>query len=232
MFEQLQKLGFVNSEKNAVIEKFMKLFLEYNKKVNLISKKDSEFLFEKHIYDSLAFNLFYQKYYYDGKTIKLLDIGTGGGFPSIPISIMNENINVFAVDSTLKKIKFIEYIVSIFGLKNIHPICKRAEDLLFKSEFEVCVSRAMAELRIILEYALPYIKEGGFFVAYKSLKAEEEIKNAQNALKILNAEIKEIMEYSLPLQESNKRVLIIIRKNGKTPNIYPRKNGFITKHPL
>ena len=205
--------------------------LVYSKKVNLVSKNDEKFLFEKHIYDSLAINLFLQEYYND-IPLKVLDIGTGGGFPSIPCAICFNNINVTAVDSTLKKIKFIEFVKRELGLPNIKPLCKRAEELPFYDEFDICVSRAVAELRIILEYSLPYLKKGAFFVAYKSVKADEEIKNAQNALSILHAEIMEKIEYSLPLEYENKRYLVIIRKNKQTPDIYPRKNGLILKKPL
>ena len=230
MFEKLADLGFDSNEKAQVLENFIRLFCDYNKKVNLVSKKEINVLFEKHIYDSLAFNLFYQKYC--NASIKLIDIGTGGGFPSLPIAMFFNSVDVTAVDSTLKKIKFIEFASKEIGLTNIHPLCKRAEELAFNAEFDVGVSRAMAQMRIILEYIIPYIKVGGYFVAYKSIKAEEEIQNAQNALKVLNSEIIDKIEYSLPIKEENKRVLIVVRKNKLTNNMYPRKNGLIVKKPL
>ena len=209
----------------------MQLFLEYNQKVNLISRNDSEYLFEKHIYDSLSINLFLKKYGINSP-VKLLDIGTGGGFPAVPTAICLDKINVTAVDSTLKKIKFIEYIKTELNLNNLKPLCKRAEDLSFGADFDICTSRAMSELRIILEYAIPYLKEGAFFAAYKSVKTDEEIKNAKNALKILNSEVVDKIEYTLPIKEKNKRTLIIIRKNSKTNGVYPRKNGIIARKPL
>ncbi|MBR1908861.1 16S rRNA (guanine(527)-N(7))-methyltransferase RsmG [bacterium] len=214
-----------------MLETFMRLFLEYNQKVNLISRNDSEYLFEKHIYDSLSINLFLQRYVSENK-VRMLDIGTGGGFPSIPVAICIDRSDVTAVDSTLKKIKFLEYIKEELALKNLHPVCKRAEELAYRGKFDVSVSRAMSELRVILEYAIPYLKEGGFFAAYKSIKADEEIKNAKNALKVLNCEIVDKIEYKLPIEEENKRVLIIVRKNSETESIYPRKNGMISKKPL
>lgn len=230
MFDKLKDLE-INFEKNNIkLEKFMHIFFKYNENVNLISKNDAKFLFEKHIYDSLAFNLFYSKYF-NNENVKLLDIGTGGGFPAIPISVFFENIDITAVDSTMKKIKFIEFVKQELNLNNIHPVCKRVEELTMK-EFDICTSRAMAELRIILEYAVPYLKTGAFFVAYKSIKSDEEIKSAKNAFLKLNSEIIDKIEYSLPLKEENKRVLLIIRKNAPTDNIYPRKNGLISKRPL
>lgn len=215
-------------------EHFEKIFLEYNKKVNLISKNDSLFLYEKHIFDSLSFNLFYRKYINKDSKLNLMDIGTGGGFPSIPISIKFNNIETFAIDSINKKINFIKYAAKELDIKNIHPLCLRAEetDIKMMETFDITVSRAMASLNIILEYAIPFLKTGGFFIAYKSIKAEEEIEKSQNALKVLNAEIIDKIEYSLPITEENKRNLIIIKKTGKTPKEFPRKNGIIKKYPL
>lgn len=234
MFEKLQKLNMELVEsKQELFSKYINLFLEYNSKVNLISKNDEKVLFEKHIFDSFAINLFFKRFSINNN-IKLLDIGTGGGFPSLPIALCFENINVYALDSIAKKINFIKYAKEELKIENIHPICSRVEELPIenKNAFDVVTSRAMAELRLILEYALPYVKENGYFVAYKSLKAEDEIKNAQNALKVLNGKIIEKIEYSLPLEEENKRVLLIIQKTKRTPNQYPRQNGIVKKKPL
>ena len=101
-----------------------------------------------------------------------------------------------------------------------------------KSSFDIVTSRAMAELRVILEYAIPYVKVGGYFVAYKSIKTQEEIENAKNALKLLNSKVVDILEYSLPIEEENKRCLIIIKKEKEVPSSYPRKNGLVKKKPL
>lgn len=233
-YEKLNNLNI--SLTKTQIEKFdnfAKLFLDYNNKINLISNKDAEFLFEKHIFDSLAFNLFYEKYNIPGN-IKLSDIGTGGGFPAIPLSLFYENMLVCAIDSINKKINFIKYVKETLEIKNITPVCARIEDTGFKykNKSDIVVSRAMAELRIILEYAIPFLKVGGYFVAYKSIKAEEEIKNAKNALKILNAKILEKIDYTLPTDDENKRVLLIIKKEAETDKIYPRQNGVIKKKPL
>ena len=230
MFEKLENLGLDYKNKSAMLEKFMQFFIDYSRKINLISRNDIEFLFEKHIYDSLSFNLFKEKY--NIKSGRLLDIGSGGGFPAVPLAVFFDDIDITAADSTEKKIKFLKEAAETLGLKNLHPVCRRAEELPFKAEFDLGSCRAVSELRVILEYALPYLKTGGFFTAYKSLKAEEEIKNAQNALKALNAEVIDRIEYTLPLEETHKRALIIVRKNADTPEIYPRKNGIILKKPL
>lgn len=234
MYNKLEKLELnFNENEVKLFTSFSELFKEYNEKVNLISKNDVNFLFEKHIFDSLAFNLFYKKYF-NNENLKLLDIGTGGGFPSLPITLKYKNINVTALDSINKKINFIKCAKETLDIKNINPICSRVEDLPInlKSSFDIVTSRAMAELRVILEYAIPYVKVGGYFVAYKSIKAEEEIKNSKNALKLLNSKIIETIEYSLPIDEENKRYLIIIKKEKEAPSSYPRKNGLVKKKPL
>ncbi len=232
MFDKLKNLDIeFTPEKEKELKEFVNYFIQYNQNVNLISRNDADVIFEKHIYDSLALNLFIKKYSID-ENIKLLDIGTGGGFPSVPLAFLYSAMEINAVDSVNKKINFIKTVKEKFNLKNLNPIVLRVEDLPEKSTYDVVVSRAMAQFRIILEYALPYLKTGGFFIAYKSIKADEEIKNAQRALSVLNAKIVDKIEYSLPLKEDNKRVLIIVKKLSDTPVIYPRSNGLIKKKPL
>lgn len=233
MYNLLKNIDISLSEEQKIIfNKFTDLFIQYNQNVNLISRNDVNFLFEKHIYDSLSINLFLKNY--KNNNMKMLDIGTGGGFPAIPCSILYDNLNIFAVDSINKKINFIKYISNTLKLNNIHPICSRMEDLniKYKNSFDYAASRAMAELRIILEYSIPYIKKDGFFIAYKSIKADEELHNAQNALKILNTKLIEKIDYKLPIKENNKRVLLIFQKQSDCPVDFPRKNGIIKKNPL
>lgn len=234
MREFLKQLNIdLDNDKEKTLKSFFELFLEYNSKVNLISKNDEKYLFQKHIYDSLAINLFIEKYIKKG-SIKIMDIGTGGGFPSFPVSILYPDFNISAVDSIGKKINFINNTAKTLNLKNLTAYKSRVEDLpvSFKNSFDTVTSRAVAELRVILEYALPFVKTGGYFVAYKAQKADEEIKNSQNALKILNSKIIDKIEYFLPLQEENKRVLIIIKKQKTTDKIYPRQNGKVKNNPL
>ena len=215
------------------IDTFEQLFKIYNNHTNLISKNDEIHLFEKHIYDSLSFLLFKNRYITSENT-KLLDIGTGGGFPSIPIAITCENIDIYPIDSIAKKIGFIELIQKELRLQNLHPICKRVEDLELKQKasFDIVTSRAVAPLNTLLEYAIPFLKQNGYFIAYKSKNADEEMQNAQNALTVLKAEIVDRIEYKLPKLEEYKRELIIIKKIGKTPSLYPRKSGQAKKNPI
>ena len=191
---------------------YMGIFLEENSKLNLISKNDETFLWEKHICDSLAIEEFFNKFGIDnlkGKT--LLDIGTGGGFPSIPIAINYPELKITALDSIGKKIRAINEMKSQLELENLETICDRAENIEGK-HFDFVVSRAVAALKKLLPYAIPLIKKDGFFVAYKSLKAQEEITEAQDVLSECRAKVVEVIEYSLPLKENYTRNLIVIKK--------------------
>ena len=192
---------------NSDFKKYTKIFLEENSKLNLISKNDEKYLFEKHIYDSLSIGLFFNKY--NIKKAKLLDIGCGGGFPCIPIAIEYPKIDVVGIDSIRKKITAVENIKNSLGLKNISFICDRAENLKNK-KFDIVTSRAVANLGKILEFAFPLLKKGGFFVGYKSKKALSEIENAESIIKKYNAKIVDIIEYSLPMEENYERNLVII----------------------
>lgn len=232
-FNLLEQLG-LNTTKGieTKLNDFVKVFKSYNSHTNLISKNDEENLFEKHIYDSLAINLFLKK---NGiSQFKMLDIGTGGGFPSIPVAVFFDKADILAIDSISKKIGFVELAAKELMLTKLIPASKRAEDLneSDKGSFDIVTSRAVAQLNTLLEYSIPYLKIGGYFVAYKSINCDTEIENAANALKILGAELAENIVYTLPTKEKHKRQLIIIKKTGSTPPQYPRKSGNAKKCPL
>lgn len=233
MYSTLKQLNIeLTNDQEKLFDEYIKYFCDYNQKVNLVSKNEIPHLFEKHIYDSLALNLFFEKY--EQKTaIKILDIGTGGGFPSVPLAICFPQAKITAVDSINKKIKFISELKKEFNLNNLTPICSRVEELKkVYSKADVVTTRAMAELRIILEYGVPFVKTGGYFVAYKSIKADEELANAQNAIKVLNVKLLDKIQYSLPLKESRTGYLLVFKKLKDTSPVYPRQNGVIRKNPL
>ena len=186
---------------------YMECFLEENSKVNLISKNDEKYLWEKHVFDSLAIENFFNKY--SPKCTTLLDIGTGGGFPSVPIALTYPKIQVTALDSIAKKIRAIESIKEKLQIKNLTPVCSRVENT--DGKFDIVTSRAVSSLDKICVYALPKLKKNGYFVAYKSRKSEEEIENAKNVLKKFKAEVVDVIEYELPLDEKIDRNLIIIK---------------------
>lgn len=206
--ETLKKtLGItLNPEKSELFDNYARIFLEKNSRLNLISKNDEKFLFEKHIFDSLAINLFLRPE--QGKT--LLDIGTGGGFPSVPISLLYEDLDVFGLDSIRKKIKAIEEIKEELNMKNLHPICDRAENI--EQKFDYVTTRAVSSLDTVLKYAIPLLKKGGYFIAYKSKKASDELKEAEKTIKKLNVKLVKSIEYNLPLEENHERNLIIFTK--------------------
>ena len=185
-------------------------FLDENAKHNLISKNDEKFLFEKHIYDSLAIKLFFEKY--DIKSAKILDIGCGGGFPCLPVAIECSEMDITGIDSIQKKINSVQAIVDNLGLKNLKLICNRVENLK-NEKFDIVISRAVADMAKISDYALPLVKSGGYFIAYKSKKALEELKNAKSTLKKHKAELIDIIEYTLPLDEVYERNLVCIKKS-------------------
>lgn len=196
-------------ENKTKYEEYMKIFLEENSKVNLISKNDEKYLWEKHVFDSLAIENFFEKF--DTSKIKtILDIGTGGGFPAIPIAITYPHLKVTALDSIAKKIRAVQTIKDKLNIENLEPIRTRVENL--DAKFDMITSRAVSSLKNICEYALPKLKKGGYFVAYKSRKTPQEIEEANSILKKYNSKIVDIIEYSLPLEENHERNLIVILK--------------------
>lgn len=199
----------LNDDKIELFNKYERIFLEKNSHTNLISKNDEKLLFEKHIFDSLAIGKFFKNR--QSESLKrLIDIGTGGGFPSIPIALFYDNINVFAIDSIRKKINIIEEIKTELGLKNLFPICERVEN--HKEKYDYITTRAVAPLEVILKYAIPNLKIGGHFIAYKSKKALDELKDAEKTIKLLGVKMVDIIEYNLPLEEVYERNLIIFQK--------------------
>lgn len=188
---------------------YKKYFLEENSKLNLISKKEEQYLFEKHIYDSLGIKLFFEKYNFVPKT--LLDIGTGGGFPSVPIAIEYPEISVTGIDSIQKKINAVQSIKNSLNIQNLNLIRGRVEELKISS-FDVITSRAVAKIETLIKYAYPLLKKDGYIILYKSKTAEDEITEAINLIRKLHLKIKPIIEYTLPLEETYNRCLVILQK--------------------
>ena len=191
----------------ADFDKYKEVFLLENSKVNLISKNDEKFLFEKHIYDSLSIKLFFEKY--GIKYADILDIGCGGGFPCVPVAIEYPQFKVTGIDSIRKKINAINEMKLALNLQNLEVICDRVENIK-GLKFDIITSRAVADLSKICEYALPLLKKNGYFIAYKSRKTPDELDNADKVLKKFNAKVKEIITYTLPLEEVYERNLIVI----------------------
>lgn len=190
-------------------DKYIKTFLEENSKINLMSKNDEKLIFEKHIYDSLSIKFLFDKLDMLPKTI--LDIGTGGGFPSIPIALEYPKIEVTGIDSIQKKINAISNIAKKLGIKNIEFIRDRVENIKDK-KYDMITSRAVAQASLLIEYAYPRLKKDGYLVLYKSKSIDEEIEKAKPLIRKLHMKISDIIEYSLPLEENYNRCLLVLQK--------------------
>ncbi|NMA85743.1 MAG: 16S rRNA (guanine(527)-N(7))-methyltransferase RsmG [Tissierellia bacterium] len=225
----------LNIELNpAQIEKFVlykKLLQEWNERINITSIVEDEEIDIKHFMDSIIpikTNLFMGK-------IKVIDIGTGGGFPGIPLKILNEDLDIILLDSTQKKVKFLEEVIEKLDLKNIRAYHGRAEemgrDIVFREKYDIAISRAVASLDTLAEYSLPFVNVGGYFISMKGPDVEEELEDGKNAIKILGGKVKAVEKFQLPNTDII-HSLIIIEKIKNTPTKYPRAGGKPRKKPL
>ncbi|HPU62797.1 MAG TPA: 16S rRNA (guanine(527)-N(7))-methyltransferase RsmG [Mobilitalea sp.] len=215
------------------IKQFMdyyQILVEWNNKMNLTSITELKEVIHKHFLDSLSIVEVYRPIYE-----KIIDVGTGAGFPGIPIKIAFPNTKVVLMDSLKKRIGFLEEVIKELNLCNIEVIHARAEDLgrdeSFRESFDLCTSRAVAKLSVLTEYCLPFVKKGGYFIPYKSGNINEELQEAQNAIKILGGTVKDHKEFILPLTDIG-RSMIMIEKIKETPKKYPRTAGKPSKEPL
>lgn len=224
--EELTKLKIKPTEKELKdLERYCDLLIEYNKKFNLTAIKTKEDIYLKHFYDSLTL----AKAVDLTKNIKVLDIGTGAGFPGLVLKIFYPNLEITLLDSNHKKIMFLEEVIKELDLKNIYCLNSRAENLKdsYREYFDIVTSRAVSHLRILSELSIPYLKVNGKLIAMKS-SYEQEIMESTGILKKLDSKIKEIITFKLPIEESN-RTLIVIEKEKETNQIYPRSYDKIVK---
>lgn len=194
-----------------IFAEYIKVFLEQNSKLNLISKNDEKFLWEKHIFDSLSLSKFFEKYSIIPENKTLLDFGTGGGFPSVPLAIKYPKLQVTALDSIRKKINAVTEIKNALEITNLTPICERVENI--HPKFDFVTSRAVAAMEKLIPYAIPRLKNNGYFITYKSVKVQEELEKADNILKKYKAKVIDIITYDLPLSENHTRNLVVIQKS-------------------
>lgn len=213
-----------NERVRAAFDRYAEMLTERNEKVNLTAITDPDEIRVKHFTDSLAAIDLIKT----GATV--LDIGNGAGFPGIPLKIARDDISVTLLDSVNKKVAFMNEVIVDLGLKNIEAVHARIEDFPHKGEFDVAVSRAVAELTTLAEYALPFVKVGGTFVAYKSEKAEAEAAAAGNAVALLGGRLREIREVNVA--PGLTRRLIVVDKIDPTPLKYPRGKNLPRLKPL
>ncbi len=212
-------------------DKFYDLLVEWNKVMNLTGITEYQDVVEKHFLDSLSI----VKIIDMNQIEYAIDIGTGAGFPGIPLKIAFPDINIVLLDSLNKRIKFLDHIIEELKLDGIRTIHGRAEDYAreagYREKFDLCVSRAVANLASLSEYCLPYVRVGGRFVSYKSGDIEQEISEGERAIKILGGKVYQVEKFNLPDTEIQ-RSFVMIKKMKNTQNKYPRKAGMPTKEPL
>lgn len=219
---------------HQVIDKFITykdMVLEWNEKINLTSILDDKEFIIKHFIDSIMSASFYKM----GELNNIIDIGTGAGFPGIPLSIIYTDKHFLLVDSLNKRIKFLNEVIDSLGLNNVTAIHARAEDKGvhkdFREKYDLCVSRAVAKLNILSEYCLPFVKVNGFFAAYKSKDINEEIKDSLRAIQILGGHLESQQDKGFD-EITLQHQIIYIKKIKPTPEKYPRKAGNPVKNPL
>lgn len=210
---------------------FYDYMIEMNQVMNLTSITEEDEVILKHFYDSMSV----VKYYDFNQGENVIDVGTGAGFPGIPLAILLPEIQFTLMDSLNKRITFLKDVVEKCGLKNVECIHSRAEELAkdekYREKYDICVSRAVANLSILLEYCIPFIKKGGKFISYKSISSEEELSASKNAQNKLCCKLKNNISFELP-DTDNKRNFLIFEKFDLTASKYPRNNGIPRKKPL
>ena len=210
---------------------YKKLFQEWNEKINLTAITEDEEVIKKHFIDCIK--AFSENQFKEAKT--LIDVGTGAGFPGLPIAIMREDLNITLLDSLNKRVNFLNIVKNSLNLTNVTTIHSRAEDGArnkeLREKFDIATSRAVANMAVLSEFCLPYVKVGGYFIALKGPAITDELNDAKNAIGTLGGKLIEVIEVSVEGTDL-KHNLVVIKKVKETPKTYPRKAGSITKKPI
>ena len=223
----------LSEEKYNKFQKYMNLLIERNKNINLTAITDKDEIVLKHFVDSLTIN----KYIVDNS--KIIDVGTGAGFPGIPLKIYNESLDITLLDSLNKRINFLNDVIEMLNLNNIGAVHSRAEDAAknpdYRERFDIATSRAVANLSTLVEYLLPFVRVNGICICMKGPNVDEELSRAKKAIEVLGGRIEQVDNLKLAADDAEndlERNIIIIRKVRKCSNKYPRKAGMPSKEPI
>ena len=221
----------LNDRQKDQFERYFELLVEWNEKINLTAITEKNEVYLKHFYDSIAPVL---QGLIGNQELKLLDIGAGAGFPSLPMKIIYPQLDVTIIDSLNKRINFLKLLAEELGLDKVHFYHGRAEDLAqdkaFRAQFDLVTARAVARMQVLSELTIPYLKVGGKLLALKASNAPEELEEAKNALNLLFSKVQDNLSYALP--NGDPRFITVVEKKKETPNKYPRKAGMPNKRPL
>ena len=228
----LADLGFpLTDRQKEQYERYFELLVEWNEKINLTAITEKDEVYLKHFYDSIAPIL---QGLIENQSIRLLDIGAGAGFPSLPMKILFPELDVTIIDSLNKRINFLHLLAEELGLSGVHFYHGRAEDFAqdkaFRAQFDIVTARAVARMQVLSELTIPYLKVGGRLLALKASNAPEELEEAKNALNLLFSKVEDNLQYELP--NGDPRYITLVEKKKETPNKYPRKAGLPNKRPL